>query len=70
MDKLAGKLDQRLNTADSWFNKQMKHARKMYRKHILGDTSKITVDEMYILNMYIIAFSAGAMLGVGSAKIL
>ena len=70
IDKFAGKLDRQINTADSWFNKQMKHARKMYRKHILGDTSSITVDEMYQLNMYIIAFSAGAMLGVGTAKML
>ncbi|XP_064093754.1 FUN14 domain-containing protein 1-like [Macrobrachium nipponense] len=70
LDKLADKLDKKVHTADSWVNKQMKQARKVYRKHILGDDSKITVDELYLLNMYIIAFSAGTMLGVGTAKII
>jgi len=48
----------------------MFNARKMYRKHVLGDRSKISVEELYILNMYIMAFSIGTMLGVGTGKVL
>lgn len=70
VEKIAGKLDKKMNAADSWFNKQSKSARKMYKKYILGDNSKITVDELYMLNMYIMAFSIGTMLGVGTGKLL
>lgn len=74
LEKAAEKLDRKLNQAeqkaDSWMNKRLDSARKTYRKYVLGDSSKITVDEMYMLNMYIMAFCAGTMLGVGTGKIV
>lgn len=74
MEKAAENIESRLNQAeqkaDTWVNKRLIAGRKLYRKHILGDNSKITVDELYMLNMYIMAFSAGTMLGVGMAKII
>lgn len=74
LEKAAIKLDRKLNKveqkAESWVNKRMKSAQKVYRKYVLGDNSTFTVDELYMLNMYIMAFSAGTMLGVGMAKML
>ncbi|KAK8732139.1 hypothetical protein OTU49_007204 [Cherax quadricarinatus] len=74
LEKAAIKLDRKLNKveqkAESWVNKRMKSAQKAYRKYVLGDNSTFTVDELYMLNMYIMAFSAGTMLGVGMAKML
>ncbi|XP_042872454.1 uncharacterized protein LOC122253443 [Penaeus japonicus] len=69
-DKLDRKLAQAEQKADWWFSKKLDSARKMYRKHVLGDESRITVDELYMLNMYIMAFSVGTMLGVGTGKVI
>lgn len=74
LEKAAEKLDRKLGQAeqkaDWWFSKKFDSARKMYRKHVLGDSSNITVDELYMLNMYIMAFSVGTMLGVGTGKVI
>lgn len=74
LEKAAEKLDRKLNRveqkAESLISKQIRSARKMYNKHVLGEDRMFTVDELYMLNMYIMAFSAGTMLGVGMAKIL
>ncbi|KAK8378412.1 hypothetical protein O3P69_011125 [Scylla paramamosain] len=74
LEKAADRLERTMNRAehraDSWFGKKMDSARRLYRRHILGDTSRVSVDEMYMLNMYVMAFTAGTMLGVGTAKIL
>nr|XP_045620213.1 FUN14 domain-containing protein 1-like [Procambarus clarkii]XP_045620214.1 FUN14 domain-containing protein 1-like [Procambarus clarkii]XP_045620215.1 FUN14 domain-containing protein 1-like [Procambarus clarkii] len=74
LEKAAEKLDRKLNRveqkAESLISKQIRSARKMYNKHVLGEDRMFTVDELYMLNMYILAFSAGTMLGVGMAKIL
>uniref|UniRef100_A0A0P4W1J3 FUN14 domain-containing protein n=1 Tax=Scylla olivacea TaxID=85551 RepID=A0A0P4W1J3_SCYOL len=74
LEKAADRLERTMNRAeqraDSWLGKKMDAARRLYRRHILGDTSRVSVDEMYMLNMYVMAFTAGTMLGVGTAKIL
>ncbi|XP_045620213.2 FUN14 domain-containing protein 1 [Procambarus clarkii] len=74
LEKAAEKLDRKLNRveqkAESLISKQIRSAQKMYNKHVLGEDRMFTVDELYMLNMYILAFSAGTMLGVGMAKIL
>ncbi|KAK7085093.1 hypothetical protein SK128_009171 [Halocaridina rubra] len=70
IEKVVKKLDHKVDTAEGWFTKKMTSAKKMYRRHILGDDSKITIEELYMLNMYIMAFSIGAMLGVGTGKLM
>lgn len=74
LEKAANNLERKIirteQKADTWLSKQLNTAHGLYRKHVLGDSSKVTVDELYILNMYIMAFAAGTMLGVGTAKIL
>ncbi|CAL4170561.1 unnamed protein product [Meganyctiphanes norvegica] len=68
LDKVTSKLDGKLTKADNWLSSQLNKANRSYRQRILGDD--VTVDDLYVLNMYILAFSAGTMLGVGTAKII
>jgi len=68
LDKVASKIDKKLDKADNWLSSQLNKANRSYRQRILGDD--VTVEDLYVLNMYILAFSAGTMLGVGTAKMI
>ncbi|XP_076043470.1 FUN14 domain-containing protein 1 [Oratosquilla oratoria] len=74
LEKAVEKLEKQVNKlegkADTWLDKKFSQAKRAYRHHVLGDKRKETVDELYLLNMYILAFSAGTMLGVGVGKLL
>ena len=71
--KMADKMDRRFeklqNKTDSWLSKKINSAGRTYRKYILGDENSIYVDELYLINMYILAFSAGTMLGLATGKL-
>ena len=69
-EKLDRKLDKLEHKTDSWLTKKLSSADRLYRKYVLGDTSRETIDDLYLLNMYILAFSAGTMLGMATGKVI
>lgn len=59
----ARRLEDLESKADTWFNRKLRSGQKLYRKYILGKSSEITIEELYAIHVYLLAFTACTMLG-------
>ncbi|KAB7494519.1 FUN14 domain-containing protein 1 [Armadillidium nasatum] len=69
INKAVRRLESLESEADNWFNKKLRSGRKFYQKYILGNSSEITVEDLYALHIYILAFATCTMMGRAFGRI-